>query len=380
MPLEATELRISLQKLLIGMVLVIVPLSIIGVYITHRSERNLEQAVGAQHHSVAESLSTTINRFVSDRVIDCNVIASEQPVIEAIMASNKSYQGTSDAAIKERIDHRRSNWSGAGPDPALKTILESPASRTLRRHREVDPRFLRITVADQRGATVAATDKPADYLQSDEDYWPAVYAEGKGAVMVRKVLYDASSRSTYVGIAVPVLEEGTQQFAGSVYALVDVAGLLRQVARAQTGPATKIIIAKDDGTVVLAPGITLANNLKAEEHAAVRDALASAETRQTGYTLVDLRNGRRNIVGFADTGASSENLGLAMIVMVSQNIADAAAPVLSIGTFAWVMVVLALLMLTLTGVYVLLHRREDFEELEPLGENVPPQVRRSSAT
>ena len=366
MPLEATELRISLQKLLVGFLLVIVPLSVIGLYITHRSNGNLEQAVGSQSRALAESVSTTANRFTADRVIDCNVIASEPSVQEAIIVSNKAYPGMAEASIKDRMDRLRRDWNAAEP----KAILESQASRTLRRHREVDARFLRITIADQRGATVAATDKPADYLQSDQSYWPAVYADGRGAVTVRNVLYDAGSRSTYIGVAVPVLEEGTHQFIGSVYALVDVSGLLRQIARQEINPTSTISVTKDDGTIVLAPGITLANNLKSEEYGAVHDALSGEEGRRTGYTLADLRNGKRKIVGFAETGANQENLGLAMIVMVSQNIADATAPILAIETFAMTMVILGLLMLTLTGVYVLLHRREEFEELAPLGENL----------
>lgn len=374
MPFEATELRISLQKLLIGLVLVIVPLSIVGLYITHRSDQSLEQTIGAQHRAVSESVSVTVNQFINDRVIDCTVIASEPSVWEAIAASNKSHKSMGDAAIKDRLERIRSNWNGAESEPALKAILASPASRVLRRHHEMDPRFLRITVADQTGATVAATDKPVDYLQAEESYWPAVYANGRGAVTVRNVLYDEASRSNYVGVAVPVLEEDTHEFIGAVHALIDIGGLLLQLAGEQMNSTAKIVLTKGDGTVIMAPGVTLANGLKSEEYIAVRDALADVQGRQTGYVMTGLLTGRRNIVGFADTGPQQANRGLGWIVMVSQDMREATAPVRAVGNFALAMVILGLLMLTIMGVYVLLHRREEFEEIEPLGENLPPRA------
>src|SRR5580704_479917 len=98
MPFEATELRISLQKLLIGLVLVMVPLSVVGLYITHRSEQSLEQTVGAQHRAVSQSISYTINQFMYDRVIDCTMIANETSVLESIAAANKSHKSMADAA------------------------------------------------------------------------------------------------------------------------------------------------------------------------------------------------------------------------------------------------------------------------------------------
>jgi len=374
MPFEATELRISLQKLLIGLVLVMVPLSVVGLYITHRSEQSLEQTVGAQHRAVSQSISHTINQFMNDRVIDCTMIANETSVLESIAAANKSHKSMADAAIKDQIDHIRKNWNAADSEPALKAILTSPASRVLRRRHQIDSRFLRITVADQTGATVAATDKPVDYLQADESYWPTVYAAGRGAVTVRNALYDAASGSHYIGIAVPVQAEDTHEFIGAVYALVDIGDLLRQLAGEQRSSAAKIILTETDGTVIMAPGVTLANGLKSEEYTAVRDALADVRGRQTGYITTDLSNGGRNIVGFADTGAQQENASLSWVVMVSQDMDEATAPVRAVGSFASLMVVLGLLMLTLTGVYVLLHRREEFEDIEPLGENLPPRM------
>ncbi len=250
MPFEATELRISLQKLLVGLVLVIVPLSIAGLYITNQSDHSLEQTVGSEYGAVAQSARAAVLQFVNDRILDCRLIARQPTVIDALATANRSQGSAGDAALKQRIERLRKNWNAADSDPTLKAILASPVSHLLRQHRDLDPRFLRITVADQRGLTVAATDKPVDYLQAEEGYWPEVYADGQGGVTVRNVLYDAGSRSTYIGVAVPVLDQDSHMFSGAVYALVDVSGLLQQITREPASRTAKMIIAKEDGTVV----------------------------------------------------------------------------------------------------------------------------------
>ena len=52
------------------------------------------------------------------------------------------------------------------------------------------------------------------------------------------------------------------------------------------------------------------------------------------------------------------------LILVSQDEREALAPLLSLGHFAFLMVVLALLMLTLMAVYFFLHRRQRFEDIE----------------
>ena len=48
----------------------------------------------------------------------------------------------------------------------------------LRRQRDFDRRFLRITVTDAKGATVAATHKTLDYYQADEEFWQNISVPG----------------------------------------------------------------------------------------------------------------------------------------------------------------------------------------------------------
>src|SRR5713226_704937 len=121
-------------------------------------------------------------------------------------------------------------------------MLASPTSKVLRHHREVDPRILKILVSDATGATVAATDKPLHYVQPNEEYSQAVYSQGRGGIYVSEILYDDQTKSHYLSIGRPVLEEDTRRFIGAVNALVDVSSLLSRFNREEIGRTARTML------------------------------------------------------------------------------------------------------------------------------------------
>ena len=66
----------------------------------------------------------------------------------------------------------------------------------------------------------------------------------------------------------------------------------------------------------------------------------------------------------ASAGKRRAYPNLGWLILVSQDEREALAPLLGLGHFALLMVVLALLMLTLLTVYFFLHRRQGFEDIE----------------
>jgi hypothetical protein len=372
MPFDTLEIRISLQKLLIGLTLVIVPLSFVGLYLASQAEASLEQTVGELFRSIAQGESMAASQFINDRVLDVADIASNPDVVGAITTGQRSRKGLDDPVVKERIGKIESTWETPQVDPLVKQILLSPTSQVLRRHREVDPRILKILVADETGATVAATDKPLHYVQPNEVYWRAVYGEGRGGIYVSEIRYDAQSKATYLQIGMPVLEEGTRRFIGAVNALVDVSSFLSRFQRAEVGQMVRIMLLQDDGTVISAPNTDPSLRLKSDEYATVRDALGTPQGRQAGYAVANMRGGDR-IVGFSDTGLKRVYPNLAWLVLASQDEREALTPLSGLSRFALLMVVFALLMLTLLTVYFFLHRRHRFEDIDvqPAGE--PPK-------
>jgi hypothetical protein len=208
----ALEIRLSLQRLLIGLIVVIVPLSILGLYLTSKSTGNLRQAVGGHLRTIARTDGVVASEFIEDRIADVSAIAAEPTVLEAIQAANRSREHVSNEVISARIEKIEQQWDTGQADSRLREILSSRASSWLRSQRNTNPRLLKVIVADEGGVTVAATNKPLHYTQADEGYWRAVYAQGRGAVNVTDVRFDEQAKSHYIGIAIPVLEEGSGRF------------------------------------------------------------------------------------------------------------------------------------------------------------------------
>jgi hypothetical protein len=372
MPFDTLEIRISLQKLLIGLILVIVPLSLIGLYLTSEADTSLEQTTGAHFRSIAQTEGTATSQFINDRVLAVAALARNPAVADAITAAQRSRRGLEDPVITARVEKIESTWETPQVDPLVQEILSSPASQVLRHHREAEPRILKMLVADETGATVAATDKPLHYVQPNEVYWRAVYAEGRGGIYVSEIRYDDQTKANYLEIGAPVLEASTGRFIGAVNALVDVSSLLSRFQREEIGPTARIMLVRDDGTVISAPNMDPSLRLKSDEDATVRDALATPQGRQAGYAVASMRGGDR-IVGFADTGLKKAYPNLGWLVLASQDEREALIPLLSLSRFALLMVVFAMLMLTLLTVYFFLHRRQRFEDINVQAAEEPPR-------
>jgi Cache domain len=371
MPHDNLEIRVSLQKLLLGLVVVIVPLSLVGLYITSESVSSVEEAHGAHLKAIAQATAGTVSQFIDRLVTEVGSIALAPALRDAVSSADRSYQNTSDAAIRDRMDTLEGKWTTHGVDSMVKEILTSPAAGYLRAYRDVDPRLLRIWVTDEAGAIVAATDKPQHYYQGKQDYWQAVYAQGRGSNSVSNILYDERNKSNYISIGMPIFDQTSGQVLGVVNAWVDVSGLSSPFAKNSLDGTAQVFLVGEDGTVIVGPNVEPANKLKSEEYGAVRDGLATVKGRQAGHVMATTSGGKR-LAGFADTGLRQAYPNLDWTVVVSEDERDATAPIRPVVRFAFSMVALSVVMLTLLAVYFFLHRRQQIPEIETLHPEPPP--------
>ena len=363
MPLNSLEIKVSLQKLLIALIVVLVPLNFIGLYLSSESNTSLEQVIGTHFRTIAQADATAALQFVNDRVIDVGAIATEPAVVDAVMGANQAYERRSPEASGANIAKIDKKWDTPAGDAVVEAMLSSSVSRLLQRRREIDPRLLKIIVTDENGVPIAATDKPLHYAPVDNVNWQAVSAQGRGGIYVSDVLYDEESRTEYFRIGFPIYSKGSRRFIGAANALIDVSSLFSQLTQAQVGHSARTILVREDGTAMSAPNVTTSMKLKSDEYVAVRDALGSLQGRQAGYVIAPMRGGSR-IVGFADTGLKQIYPNLAWFVMVSQDEPEALAPVRTLGYFAILMVVIGLPMVTLLAAYFFLHRKQQLVDIE----------------
>jgi hypothetical protein len=350
------EFRIPFQRLLTGLLVTVLPLSLAGLLSITQSERSLERTIGGYFKTMATATAAEVSHYVNDRVIRVAEISLEPALVEAARAANNSYRGLSDAAVSARIQEIEKNWNSPSSQPLVQEILGSKASQLLRRYRTLDQRFLRITVTDERGATIAGTHKTLDYYQADEEYWQNIFAAGRGAVSVTDILFDEATNSHYIGIGVPIREEESQRVIGTVDALMDVSTLLPLVNRHEIGTTGRNLLVKADGTVIAGPQVTISQQLPSEEYRAVQDALGTLSGRQTGFLVADLPKSGRTLIGFADTGLRDAYPKLALVLLVAQDARQAFAPVRVVSRWLGFICVVGLLMVTLLAVYYAVHR------------------------
>lgn len=370
MPLDRLEVRVSIQKVLLGLVIVLVPLSIIGLYLTTRTDSALNQSIGTQFKSLASMYGDDVSEFFHDRVSDVATIAMDPVLVNDVLASDRGYQGQSESAIAAKIEKMRKGWSTPASAGTVKSILGSKASEALTRDHEINPLLLRLTATDERGVTVGSTNQAMRYSYSDSEGWQSVYASGKGAVTVSPILYDDLAKAYYVNIGVPVTEPGSGRLAGVLSAAVNISTLLSRFQQPQAGTGAKLLLVNEDGAIISGPGADVFARRRSSEFSAIRDAIGTVSGRQSGYVVANLASGA-HIIGFADLGLKPHFSNLGWTVIVSQDKRSATAAMQPVIRFALLMVVLGMLLVILLGVYYSIHRKQQFADIE---ERLPPEI------
>jgi hypothetical protein len=371
MPLEL-EFHTSLRKLLVGLILILVPLTVLGFYVALQGDNHVRRMVGEHFRSLTRTAAESTADFIADRVRDVSLIANGPGAMQAVAQANRQYEHLSPEAVRAKISASEDAWGNWQTDTLAAGILSSDLAQHLRRMRELDPMLLKITVLDMMGSTVAATDRPAYYSQTSQEFWQPLSSSGRGAIQLSAVRYDDQTRLYYISISYPILQAGTGRFIGAVTATADVSPLFAQLNRRQIGGTGRLFLVSGDGTVINAPGVTPSLKMKSEEFAAIRDALGSLQGREAGYIYTSLSNRESYLIGFADTGLADSYANLPWIIVASQETKEITGPVRSMVAFAFIVMTVALLLLTLLAVYVFSHRPLELDDIEATDDKTRP--------
>lgn len=362
---DKLQLRVPLLKLLVGLLITVVPISLIALYAAARSDESMKNMVGSHFQSIAMVTAGDVSQFVNDRVLSVGTLAVNPIISEACTAANEQYRGISPEAAQERMLKIEKIWNTTAGDAMAREMLGSRASKVLNQYREVDRRFLRITLTDRSGAVIAATHKTLDFFQADEEFWQGVYSSGRGAVSITDVLYDEVTKSNYIGLGVPVMAPGSNVLVGVLDALIEVSSLFPIVHRADLGRTGRILLLKADGTVIQAPDTSLSMNVKSGEFAAIRDAGGLASINLRGH-LATTVGSVPALIGYASTGLQEHYPKLGWSIVVAQDTREALAPTRIIVRLISVMALVGLAMFTLLAMYFSLHRERDYTDIRAL--------------
>ena len=330
--MDHLEVRVSITKLLFSLIVVIVPLSIVGLILTGRSEKSLDNAIGTDLKTMAQLYSEDAAQFMLDRVNEVMAMAIDPAIVQAV-----------------------SKPAGGG-------MLTNNASQVLRRRRDLDPRLLRVVATDANGTVVAATHNPATSSYAQNELWQAAFNKGQGVIKIGDILFDELTKAYYVTIGVPISDPISSASIGVLSAAVNISNLLSRFQQSHIANGARATLVNDSGAIVSGPNADVFAHVQSEEFAAVRDSLGSLQGSQNGWATADLSAGR-HLVGYANTGLKKNYENLGWIVLVSQEERQATAPTRQLSQFALLMVILGIFMLMLLCVYYYLHRTQKFAHL-----------------
>lgn len=359
------QFQVPGKRLLVALLLTVVPLSLLALYTTSNASREFEGIAGQHLRSAAVGAAEGIQERVRSKVIEAALIASDSAIVAAAHTSNRSYGRASDDEIRKQIEAQDAIWNTPRGQQLSERLLANSASQALRRHLTLTPAFLRISVTDLHGASIAASHKTLDYNQADEEFWKDIYSSGRGTVSVTDVLYDEATQHQYVGVGVPVFDEN-HVLIGTLDALVDIAALSPLLNRTDLGGGRMALVNADGSIIAASGGAMLSELSQSIDHGAIQDSISRLDRRDPSYFKAAFPGGEERLVAFAETGLMTEFHNLDWTVVASQDTAVVLASASRSQALIMLIAMLSLAAVVFLAVYFSLHRQSDIEELEEL--------------
>jgi HAMP domain-containing protein len=245
------EVRIVLSILIVGLATAAVSLSLIYFV----GKRTLERSIGGNFKTLAEIATNDLDTIVSDNIRVTQSLAASATIFSTIEESNYLYEGSSAEETQRRIFELEGRWVHAqGVDAYLLELLTNKEAAALRefmsKEKERAPHLL-IFVTNDRGAVVAATNRPPHYYYGDKPWWQTVYNQGKGKVYVSNIEYDREFDAYTFTVAAPVVRDG--QVLGVITRILDSSFFFRELGKFQVGKTDHLMLATSQGEVLVCP-------------------------------------------------------------------------------------------------------------------------------
>jgi hypothetical protein len=308
------------------LVIVSVPLYLLAaVLVLGTGQAQLRDAFGLQLTDTAQQVAATVDSYVFRRVIDVAILARVPAVQDAAAAGSKV---PLDAAKARELDGQ---WAAhPAAEAARLGILDTPASKFLRDIVENDQIYREIMVADREGRLVAASSATSDYIQSDEAWWREAFNDGtRGLVSVSDVIWDESTKSHAIEIAVPVTERPGERLVGVLKVVADARELLAVAAGVGSSSSGEAFLLREDGSIVFSRrGVGgqaqfFAADLFRER---IKTYKAGDPQFRIDFSARD-QNGRAYLVGVAPCQLGTSYPKLAWMVAVTRAEDDLFAPI-----------------------------------------------------
>ncbi|MBI4715168.1 MAG: cache domain-containing protein, partial [Nitrospirae bacterium] len=250
-PFKSLQAKLIASILSVGLISGILVLGLIYF----NGTGTLKQTIGETFKEFAETISGNIESSIGHHIEEAQLMAATSGVATTVEESNLLYEGESDEAIRARVREIEARWVRAvGMNAYLFEILNNRATLYLKdflansKDREVH-QFILVT--NEKGAVVAATQKPAHYDYSGEAWWRAAYNEGIGKVFVGDISEDKDAGGFTFNIATPIMKGG--RTIGVLLMSHNVEKFFKPITSAKVGRTDHVMLANSMGEILFCP-------------------------------------------------------------------------------------------------------------------------------
>jgi len=283
------------RKFFIALLLAGIVPGIVALIATYLySTDSLKHSIGSSFQEIARSTSIRISDAV-DMEIDRAAQLAAVPILvrRIVELSNNRYEGKSEAEIRKLLDH---GWNEAlvahlnsGPLPLDRTLgyLNEWASK--------DSQYVRVIIADNRGALAASNDPRAPYLNANETWWQEAIDGGMGTAYVSSLHLDPELNDYVFEVSVPIPGSDSNEAIGVVGLIIRRGVLMDTILTIRVGETGHGMLLDTAGTPLVCPV------LPPTEHLIQQTLLNQLEQDRPSWLVVedDAHGGHNSIIGVA---------------------------------------------------------------------------------
>lgn len=250
-------------KLIVSFVLIAVISVLSVVFFVDRSSRtSLTDTIGNNLSGLASGEAIQVGQTLVGELDILNSLA----LTRAVQERAETATATNDLSPAE-IQVLDQQWKDADAAnnssyPLVAGVLNDSLSAELLKYRAKFPENVEVFLTDQKGVSIATTDRTSDYLQSDEAWWQAAYQDGQ---YIAQPEFDASSNTLAINMAVAVRASDSNRIVGVLRTTVNINSLANVLGMGLIGQTGRTDIYLPDGQVIkLIPGDAGASILTVE--------------------------------------------------------------------------------------------------------------------
>jgi diguanylate cyclase (GGDEF)-like protein len=270
------------KKFILAMLAVgLVPLLLLLAVSFVMQKRSLEQSAGATFEELADQTGQKLGLMVKGLVDSAQLLAGTHEVQEALSEIHRSGSSRQLRAATQRVSEVFEFFVNSDPQ-----------------------RYLTVTLTDDQGRVAATSQEIFRTPVSDEPWWKAAHAEGRGENYVGDILWDSRLNQYTLPVAVPILQE--DKLSGILLVQYGVNDLFRTVTAVRVGTTDHMMLASSEAELLFCPIFQIKN------HSIDRQQLGMIVKDQAGWgdTLSDVHYpNRKAINGYAPVRFDIARLG-----------------------------------------------------------------------